>query len=392
MLEILFLLLPVAASYGWLMGYRASERKIEKHNETKSVNSPYFTGLNYILRNQQGQEKSNDIDKFILSLDVNPATIDTHMTLGHLFRQRGDIQRSIRVHQNIIAQPNLDKEKYHQALTELGQDYNAAGFYDRSEEIFIKLVALKRDNFDAEKQLLRCYQTTKSWQKGIDAFTDFSKPARLELNRIIAHFHCELAEEIETLAGKETLYQLALKTDKHCDRAWYQLAILYDKNQQPKKVKHAIGKIFSSNIHRMVELLPLIERTYQNLNEPVPYQQLLQKTKELGGGASIINALAKLHQQQGDTQLAKKKIMEQLYHSPSLKNFHHLMKLHISDSENEKEQTNLIELERLVEQHIEAQPHYVCMQCGFSMHALSWECPSCHEWSSIQRAQGLNGE
>lgn len=134
MLEILFLLLPIAAGYGWYMGRRSLRQN--QYHQRKKLSRDYFTGLNYLLSN----ESDKAVDLFISLLDVDDETIDTHMSLGALFRKRGEVDRSIRIHQNLIARPSLTTEQRDAAMMELGKDYMAAGFYDRAEEIFLALI------------------------------------------------------------------------------------------------------------------------------------------------------------------------------------------------------------------------------------------------------------
>lgn len=121
----------------------------------------YFTGLNFLLSN----ESDKAVDLFISMLDVDDDTIDTHLSLGSLFRKRGEVDRSIRIHQNLIARPSLTTEQRDIAMMELGKDYLAAGFYDRAEEIFINLVEQDDHSEEAEDQLIAIYQVTKEWQK-----------------------------------------------------------------------------------------------------------------------------------------------------------------------------------------------------------------------------------
>ncbi|MGL6013226.1 MAG: lipopolysaccharide assembly protein LapB, partial [Shewanella oncorhynchi] len=117
MLEILFLLLPIAAAYGWYMGRRSIRQN--QSNQRKQLSRDYFTGLNFLLSN----ESDKAVDLFISMLDVDDETIDTHLSLGSLFRKRGEVDRSIRIHQNLIARPTLTNEQRDIAMMELGKDY-----------------------------------------------------------------------------------------------------------------------------------------------------------------------------------------------------------------------------------------------------------------------------
>lgn len=129
MTDLLFLLLPVAAASGWLM---ASRREVADKLQLNRVPKDYLVGLNFLLNEQPDRA----LDVFIKMLEVDNDTVETHLALGSLFRRRGEVDRAIRIHQNLIARPHLNKQQRILALLELGQDYMRAGVLDRAERIF----------------------------------------------------------------------------------------------------------------------------------------------------------------------------------------------------------------------------------------------------------------
>ena len=114
---LLLLLLPVAIYFGWWMHRTLARRKSNQQNQHFS--NQYFQGLNYLLNEQPDKA----IQVFLELAEVNQDTVETHMALGNLFRRRGEVDRAIRFHQNIIAKPGLEPEQRTQALLELGEDY-----------------------------------------------------------------------------------------------------------------------------------------------------------------------------------------------------------------------------------------------------------------------------
>ena len=105
MVELLFLLLPIAAAYGWYMGRRSAGHQHQRDVSEHSKN--YFAGLNYLL----SDEPDKAVDQFIALVEVDSETIETHLALGRLFRQRGEVDRSLRIHQNLLARPSLTEEQ-----------------------------------------------------------------------------------------------------------------------------------------------------------------------------------------------------------------------------------------------------------------------------------------
>ncbi|HEY9149321.1 MAG TPA: lipopolysaccharide assembly protein LapB, partial [Gammaproteobacteria bacterium] len=101
MQELLWLLLPVAAFSGWWAARRSERQRRDcLHPE---LSSGYFQGLNYLLNEQPDKA----IEVFIRMLEVNSETVETHLALGNLFRRRGEVDRAIHIHQNLIARPTL---------------------------------------------------------------------------------------------------------------------------------------------------------------------------------------------------------------------------------------------------------------------------------------------
>ena len=65
MLELLFLLLPVAAAYGWYMGRRSAQQT--KQEEANRLSRDYVAGVNFLLSNQQ--DKAVDLFLDMLTED-----------------------------------------------------------------------------------------------------------------------------------------------------------------------------------------------------------------------------------------------------------------------------------------------------------------------------------
>ena len=152
--QLSVLLLPVAATCGWFMGRKESPASDSTPNQLRH---DYFKGLNYLINEQPDKA----VDVFIKLLEVDSDTVETHLALGNLFRRRGEVDRAIRIHQNLIARPQLDKRHRVHALSALGQDYLSAGVLDRAERLFLELSRLGEENQQSLQFLLRIYEQEK---------------------------------------------------------------------------------------------------------------------------------------------------------------------------------------------------------------------------------------
>ena len=176
------LFLPVFFGLGWAAA-RVDIRHLVK--ESRALPRSYFQGLNFLLNEQPDRA----IEAFVDAVKVDPQTVELHFALGSLFRRRGETERAIRMHQNLVERDDLPQDLKLQALAELGQDYLKAGLLDRAEEVFEKL----RDSSmaeEAKRNLLEIYQLEKDWAKAVVIAAELPDVAT---QKDIAEYYCEMA-------------------------------------------------------------------------------------------------------------------------------------------------------------------------------------------------------
>ena len=386
MLEVLFLLLPIAACYGWYMGRRSMRQQQQQKQSTK--NKDYFTGLNFILSN----ESDKAVDLLVNSLDEDSTNIDTHLSLGALFRTRGEVDRAIKIHQGLISRPSLNGEQLELAMLALGKDYMTAGFYDRAEEIFVSLLEQVEDLEEAESQLISLYQNTKEWQKAIDVIIAMPKLRRSVQLSVLAHFHCQLSLEVESKSAQVKLLKQALKYDCNCGRAILELITLTSEDSDFDSFKKFLYLLLEADIELVPEVIEQALSTFKSNGDLKGYKIYLQEALSKGAGASVTIALVKLLLEQDKLPEAEQLLLDSLYSHPTMKGFKQLMHIHVQQAEAGSAKQSLTMLEKLVEQQIRYRPSYRCQECGFPSHTLYWHCPSCKCWGKIKRIRGLDGE
>src|SRR3954452_16472105 len=155
--------------YWWLLGFPLffglgwiAARIDIRHlvSESRSLPRSYFKGLNFLLNEQPDKA----IEAFIEVVKVDPETVELHFALGSLFRRRGEDDRAIRMHQNLLDRPELASDQKLSALSELGEDYLKAGILDRAEEVFKKLEKSSQSS-SARGHLLEIYEQEKDWTR-----------------------------------------------------------------------------------------------------------------------------------------------------------------------------------------------------------------------------------
>ena len=183
--DLLWLLLPLAAASGWYAARRDLRRPA-----AAPVSPDYFRGINYLLNEQPDKA----IEVFTRMLEVNTETVETHLALGGLFRRRGEVERAIRIHQNLIARSTLDAAQRSQALCELAQDYLKAGLLDRAENLFLELAEIPAHLETALRALMAIYEQEKEWHKAIVSARRLALIVDSDLGPLLAQYHCEMGE------------------------------------------------------------------------------------------------------------------------------------------------------------------------------------------------------
>ncbi len=389
MLELLFLLLPIAAAYGWYMGHRSAQQ--EKQKQSYQISSKYVAGLNLLLSEQSDKA----VDHFIELLQVDNETIDTHLALGNLFRSRGEVDRAIKIHQNLISRSGLTLEQKNLALKQLAKDYMVAGLLDRAEKIFEQLIEEPEYRQSALKQLVVIAQQTREWARAIDYALQLKKTGYKKISQNIAHYYCELAMiEKSTGQHKATIqyFKKALHEDRQCVRANLSLAKLYLELGQYQNTIEYLTQVIDQDIDFVSEVLPTLHECYRHLGQEAQWAEFLRLciSKEAGVSAELMLAeLVAAHESVG---AAQDLLTRQLIKNPTMKGFYRLMDYHLAEAEEGRAKQSLTTLQSMVGEQMKSKPHYRCHTCGFATHSLYWHCPSCKGWGTIKPIRGLDGE
>ena len=386
--EALFLLLPLAALSGWWVAYKRYQKSAGKH--TNDLPTNYITGLNYLLNEQPDKA----IDLFIQMLEVDTDTVETHLALGSLFRKRGEVDRSIRIHQNLIARPTLTTTQRAHALHELAQDYMSAGLLDRSEALFSDLSENETHRAAALRQLIEIYQQEKEWNKAIVVAQKLAIKTGQDLNSLIAQYYCELAEQAYSSgepAKALKLIKRALITDKNCPRASIIEGDIEKDNGQYKAAIKAYKRIEQQDAEYFPEIISSLldcHRAIGKVDELITYfQDVLAKYDSI----SIMLVLSELIKQQKGEAEAADFITGFLRHRPSVRGMERLIDLNLEQA-SDSTKAKLQILKDVTVQILDDNPIYQCQSCGFNAKTLHWQCPGCKQWGTIKPIHGVEGE
>jgi lipopolysaccharide biosynthesis regulator YciM len=385
---VLAMLLPVAALSGWFIGRRNSERS--RRAGVSELSSSYFRGLNYLLNEQPDKA----IEVFLKLAEFNRDTVETHLALGNLFRRRGEVDRAIRVHQHLIARPNLNNDEKTVALLELGEDYMRAGLLDRAETLFTDLVAMDAQVPSALKHLIGIYQHEKDWDKAIDHARRLERIADESQGPVIAQFHCELAEQARAAKDFATAHahlDHAFESQPECVRAYIVLGHLEMQQERLDGAAEAFERVATLDVDFVPEVLPPLLDCYARLQQMQRAEKFLLDAIERSHGVSPVIAMARVYASTRSEEAAIEFLTRQLRQRPSVRGLMTLIGATLHKSQGEARE-NLLILQDLTRKLIEGQAMYRCSKCGFGAKAHHWQCPSCKTWGSVRPIHGVAGE
>ncbi|MEM7466424.1 MAG: lipopolysaccharide assembly protein LapB [Pseudomonadota bacterium] len=392
--EVLFglvvFLLPVAALSGWLIGRKDNAVKGANGPHASGMSPDYFKGLNYLLNDRPDKA----IEVFIKVLEVESETVETHLALGNLFRRRGEVDRAIRIHQNLVARPTLDNEQRSLALLELGLDYMRSGLLDRAESLFKELLETKMFEQQALRNLVDIFQQEQDWELALEFIKRLENCTGEDQRAVRAHFYCEKAQLAITAAdfdGARQHLATALKQDRKCVRASLMIAGLAAENGNYKDSNAALKKIENQDIDFLPEAISGLVENYRALDDLDGLARYLTKLSELHSGITPILVLAELAADSNEIDKARNYIIDELKTRPTVRGIDRLIQYLLVDASNDAEE-NLRLLKETTSRLVEQKKAYKCGNCGFTGRSLHWQCPGCKSWNTVKPIHGIEGE
>jgi len=355
-----------------------------------TLSSDYFKGLNYLLNEQTDKA----ISVFVKMLEVGEETVDTHISLGNLYRQRGEVEQAIKIHQNVIAKPSLSVDKRNDALYELARDFMSAGLLDRAENLFQELIRKQSHIPSALKSLLSIYQQEHDWENAILSAKKLESANNRSYALQVSHFYCELALKNKKEAHFDEALKLlkkALGSDKKSVRASILEGDIYRELNDCKAASRAYRRVEQQDTTMISEVLAPLVECYTKLNkeeEAAAYLEHIFKSYECVTATLL---LAKRLQASVNEKTAALFLVESLRKRASLRGLDFLIDISL-DFTSGTAHDNLFILQEITNKLLDDKPIYHCTQCGFDSKALYWHCPGCKSWSSIKPIHGIEGE
>jgi lipopolysaccharide biosynthesis regulator YciM len=385
--EIWWLLgIPIFFALGWIAA-RVDIKQLV--SESRSLPRGYFKGLNFLLNEQPDKA----IDAFIEIVKLDPETADMHFALGNLFRRRGETERAIRVHQNLLSRPDLPLEQQMHAQYELGMDYLKAGLLDRAEETFNRLLETSY-GVQARRALLEIFQREKEWRRAIEAAHGLQESGAGARQKEIAQFYCELAQDALVHmqpADALSLLEKALQADRKNVRA---TLLTGDAQLAQGQVEGALmtwRRVEQQSVPHVALVAQRLMDGYRKVGRPQEGVNLLRSYLAEASSIDLIEVVFKAVIELDGVDAAKQLVVEELRRNPTLLGLDKLLEARLMDAPaNIWEELSMVK--NLVHGYTQKLARYQCSHCGFKARQFYWQCPGCSRWETYppRRTEELN--
>jgi lipopolysaccharide assembly protein B len=368
----------VAVAAGWLLGRFRTGRSAElPPPPARGLSEEYFRGLSFLLN----EEPDKALEVFLRMADVDNETVETHFALGSLYRRRGEVERAIRVHENIMARPSLSDEHRLHAMFALAEDYFRAGLFDRAERLFEQLSDGGARHAASLRYLLRIYEQQRDWDQAIAVHARLSGVAPPEQPTALAHYHCELAElarqRADFVLAREHLRRVREVQRNFPRGALIRADIALDMNE-PELAATLCQRVVELHPRLLTLALPRIvravhgdaagelERRFHTRIRPDPAARA-----ELAYAAIV----AGLEHERFVTEC----LPDLLREDPSLGDIVRSLAGDPGQLGDEQRSQLAATLGRILRRT----QRYRCVDCGFASAAHFWQCPGCRSWDAF---------
>ena len=378
--------IPIFFGLGWIAARVDINQLV---SESRTLPRGYFKGLNFLLNDQPDKA----VDAFIEIVRMDPETADMHFALGNLFRRRGETERAIRVHQNLLSRPDLPQEQKEHAEYELGMDYLKAGLLDRAEETFNRLMN-SQYAVPARRALLEIFQREKEWPRAIEAAIGLQESGAGSRQKEIAQFYCELAQDALVHLHPEDALPL-LDKSLQADRVNVRATLLIgDAQLVQDDIEGALmtwRRVEQISVPHTALVAQRMMDGYRKVGRPLEGVNLIKSYLEQASSIDLLEVVYKAVLELDGLDAAKDLVVNELRRTPTLLGLDKLLEARLVDAPASVV-SELSMVKNLVHGYTQKLARYQCSHCGFKARQFYWQCPGCSRWETYppRRTEELN--
>ena len=372
-------LLPVFFAMGWFAA-RVDMRAVLK--QAKTVPTDFYAGVDALV------DKNTDVavrafGDVLAKHEDTPEAYELAVSMGKLYRNRGENDKAIALHQKLLDSPDLLGEKRQRVLYELGQDFQNAGLVDRAEHIF---QGLKEGNAGtlAREVLLNIYQQDRDWQKAIEVAQELSHDAQTYQFEI-AQFYCELAQTAlfrSQFADAESNIVQALTYNRKCTRANMLRGDVAMAEQRYQDAIDAYAAIEQQNHAYLSMVGEKLFDAYQALGQAEQGLTVLIGYFRTFPQLDLIDVIYEKALVLRGEEAAAALTAELVRIQPDLRGAYRLLGMQLSTLDPTW-RADADMMRGIVGRYARKALMYRCRHCHFKSQVFFWHCPACNKWETF---------
>jgi lipopolysaccharide biosynthesis regulator YciM len=358
---------------GGAIGFYASRKPRPSDVGEERLRGNYLAGVNFLVNEQPDRA----LEAFLRAAELDDDTIETHFALGSLYRRRGEVDRAIRIHQNIATRESLEPSQREQAGFALAQDYLKAGMLDRAEKILQPLAASGAHRMAAMRKLMRIYEQEQDWKRAIEVFRELDKAGRAPQESAIAHYYCELAEEARERGAldeaRDHLREARRQIPRFPRGALVRSDIAIEQGDFALAEK-LLGAVLAHDAALAIEVVPRLVRLARASGDQAPLARVVE------GRADAVNevAIAAIMADALDFTPLESRVRACLAGDEAIAG----LVTAIGRDPASLDARAVADIAAVLRRLAARTPRYRCANCGFPSIDHFWQCPGCKTWDS----------
>ncbi len=358
----------------------------------------YFRGVHFLL----SDEPDKAIEAFTQAVRINSETVEIYLSLGNLFRARGEVGRAIRIHQNIIARPDLSDQNRTAALFALAEDYRQGGFLDRAVDAYRRVLAVDPTHRKALSGLQALHESEGRWDLALEVLRTLKRVSGQSDPRREAHLLLRAGlEQRETdkakpeASGREGTresagpplslepFLAAIRVYPGCVEAYRLLGeAQMERGDIPAAIKH-FSTVRKTRPSHFFLLVGALQKAYTLSKDEKGFHRLMNEAVSSSSASPrLILCWGNILEGQGRQEEAIQLLRRGVALHPGSTHLAHRLILFLRRQQRLEEALEVTD--RCLDLLTSRQPVFQCAQCGFKSQDISWKCPQCQMWDTME--------
>ncbi|MBL8519229.1 MAG: lipopolysaccharide assembly protein LapB [Betaproteobacteria bacterium] len=367
---------------GWMAARVDIKQLIQ---ESRAMPRAYFRGLNFLMN----EEPDKAVEAFIDVSKAHPEAVELQFALGSLLRRRGEADRAIKIHQELMERSGLDAALRNTAALELARDFQKAGLLDHADEVLDGLLPKLAPESGLRREALVLLKDisvqAREWDHAVEAARLLLReflPGDARLQAELAQFHCERAEDLKSKdpAAAERELDAALAANPACMRANMLRGDWHAADGRHAQALEAWRAIEAQDAQGMGLVAARMMQSWRALGQADAGVAELTRLQDRAPGLDVMKALLVFTRDTAGPDAALELARAQLKRHPTLVGLDRVYESQVNTQDDGEE---LALQKKVVHEHAEKLAMYLCSECGFKSRQHFWHCPACGQWESM---------